>query len=121
VLPLLQAGIKDLIDRPRPTEDVADLRAGYTSESFPSGHVMSPTLLYGYALWLAATDRLPAIVRALRWPLVAWSVAVLALTGFVNVWLGVHWPSDVIGAYAWGGVLAAATALAVAALARHPT
>jgi undecaprenyl-diphosphatase len=30
---------------------------------------------------------------------------VLSLTGVVNVWLGVHWPTDVIGGYAWGAVM----------------
>ena len=32
-------------------------------------------------------------------------LVVLALTGIVNVWLGVHWPSDVLGGYLWGAVL----------------
>jgi len=121
VLPLLQAGLKDLVDRPRPTEAIVPQRAGYTSESFPAGHVMSPTALYGYVTWLAAAGLLPSRLRALRWPLVAWSVAVLALTGFVSVWLGVHWPTDVLGGYAWGAALALVAVVAATARWRRPT
>ncbi len=33
------------------------------------------------------------------------AAAVLALTGPANVWLGVHWPSDALGGYAWGALL----------------
>jgi undecaprenyl-diphosphatase len=112
VLPLLQAGLKDLVDRPRPTPEIVAQRAGHSSESFPSGHVMSPMVLYGYVLWQALSDRLPLPLRVLRWPVAAWSAALLALTGFVSVWLGVHWPSDVLGGYAWGAVLALAAVIA---------
>nr|WBU15429.1 PAP2 superfamily protein [uncultured bacterium] len=103
ILPLLQSGIKELVDRPRPGPPWSELRAGYTSPSFPAGHVMSPTVLYGYLLWLAAADRAPA---PWRWPLGSWSALVLVWAGPPNVWLGVHWPSDVLGGWAWGLVLA---------------
>jgi len=101
-LPLLQSGLKDLVDRPRPTADLVELRAGFSSPSFPAGHVMSPTLLYGFLLYLAMALKLPVALRAV---LVGWSVFVLVLAGPANVYLGVHWPSDVVGGYAWGAVL----------------
>ena len=101
-LPLLQAGLKDLVDRPRPTADLVELRAGFSSPSFPSGHVMSPSLLYGFLIYLAIALKLPVAVRA---ALVGWSAFVLVLVGPANVYLGVHWPSDVVGGYAWGAVL----------------
>jgi undecaprenyl-diphosphatase len=103
-LPFVQAGIKNLIDRPRPTHELVDIRADFGSESFPAGHVMSPTVLYGFVIWLCATYRS-------QWPrwvcagAIVLSAAVLSLTGVVNVWLGVHWPTDVIGGYAWGAVM----------------
>lgn len=101
-LPLLQSGLKDLVDRPRPTADLVELRAGFSSPSFPSGHVMSPTLLYGFLLYLTMALRLPLALRA---ALTGWSAFVLVLAGPANVYLGVHWPSDVAGGYAWGAVL----------------
>jgi membrane-associated phospholipid phosphatase len=100
-LPLLQHGLKELIDRPRPSPELVELRAGFSSPSFPAGHVMSPTLLYGYAAWLVRRAR-PLWLRAC---LVLPCAAVLGLTGVVNVYLGVHWPSDAAGGYLWGFVL----------------
>lgn len=107
LLPLLQTGVKELVDRPRPSPDLVELRARFSSPSFPAGHVMSPTLVYGYLAWLAAkARRLWA-----RWLVVTPCAAVLALTGLVNVYLGVHWPSDVVGGYLWGLVLLAPAAI----------
>ena len=99
---LLQSGIKELVDRPRPTADLVELRAGFSSPGFPAGHVMSPAVLYGFLLYLAVTLKLPLALRA---ALAGWSVFVLVLTGPANVYVGVHWPSDVVGGYAWGAVL----------------
>jgi len=102
ILPLLQHGLKEAVDRPRPSPELIELRAGFASPSFPAGHVMSPTLLYGFLLYLA-------LVRLhyppLRLAVLAVSLFVLVLSGPANVWVGVHWPSDVLGGYAWGLVL----------------
>ncbi|MEE8346137.1 MAG: phosphatase PAP2 family protein [Dehalococcoidia bacterium] len=102
ILPLLQYGIKEIVDRPRPSEDIVELRASFTSPSFPSGHVMSSVYLYGFLLYLGLVLPLATTARA---ALVAISGAVLALSGPTNVWLGIHWPSDILGGYAWGIVL----------------
>ena len=99
---LLQSALKDLIDRPRPTADLVELRAGYSSPSFPAGHVMSPAVLYGFLVYLAVVLKLPLVARV---AVLGWSAFVLALTGPANVYVGVHWPSDVVGGYAWGAVL----------------
>ena len=99
---LLQSGLKELVDRPRPTADLVELRAGFSSPSFPAGHVMSPTVLYGFLAYLAVVLKLPLAVRL---AVVGWSAFVLVLTGPANVYLGVHWPSDIVGGYVWGVVL----------------
>ncbi len=104
-LPLLQYGLKELVDRPRPSPDLVELRAGFSSPSFPSGHVMSPTLLYGFVLYLCFCRRRLVPLKVLALAAALWSAAVLVLTGPVNVFLGVHWPSDALGGYAWGLVL----------------
>ena len=102
VLPLAQHLIKEVVDRPRPSPELVDVRAGFSSPSFPAGHVMSPTLLYGFLLYLPLRPGLPRTVRTL---VGAWSVAVLTLSAPANVYMGVHWPSDVLGGYTWGTVL----------------
>jgi len=102
VLPLLQATIKNVVDRPRPDPALIERRASFTSESFPSGHVLGGTALFLLAAWLIA-GRLPR-----GWPRAAtWSAAVAAcaLGGIANVYEGVHWPSDVLGGYLWALVL----------------
>jgi undecaprenyl-diphosphatase len=100
VLPLAQSELKQLVDRPRPDEEL--VRAGFSSPSFPSGHVMGPMVVYGSLLYLGLSW------KGRRWwrPVaVSWSAAVLATTGIVNVSLGVHWPTDVLGGYLWGLML----------------
>lgn len=115
LLVLLQFLVKELVDRPRPTPDLVDLRAGYTSPSFPSGHTMSPTFLYGFLAAAALASPLPASVRASVAGLV---VAFLLLGGLANVWLGVHWSSDVLGGYLWA--LAALVPAVAAAFPNRP-
>lgn len=102
VLPPTQAAIKNMVDRPRPDPSLIERRATFTSESFPSGHVLGGTVLFLLAAWLIA-GRLQA-----GWPrVVTWAIAVAAcaLGGIANVYEGVHWPSDVLGGYLWAGVL----------------
>jgi membrane-associated phospholipid phosphatase len=117
-LPLLQTGVKQIVDRPRPTEDLIELRAGYTSPSFPSGHVMSGTLLYGFLLYL--------VLRGRRWlPLRAmaggWCLFAIVLAGPANVYVGVHWASDTLGGYLWASVLLVPLFYANVALGAPPT
>jgi undecaprenyl-diphosphatase len=101
-LPLAQHGIKEVVDRARPSPELVEVRSGSSSPSFPAGHVMSPALLYGFLLYLSLRQGLPITARTV---LGAWSAAVLLLAAPANVYMGVHWPSDVLGGYAWGAVL----------------
>ena len=108
VLPVAQASIKELVDRPRPAEAGIEQRAAATSPSFPAGHVMSPTVVYGWAMAMAlrhrpSLDGSPARLRALV--LAGLLLGLLGVSGLVNVYLGVHWPTDVLGGYLWGLVL----------------
>jgi undecaprenyl-diphosphatase len=117
VLPLAQYGIKEIVDRARPSPELVEVRAGFSSPSFPAGHVMSPTLLYGFLLCLSFRPGLPPTVRA---AVGAWSATVLVLSAPVNVYMGVHWPSDVLGGYAWGSALLLPALLATVGHPRGP-
>ena len=94
----LQFLLKEIVDRPRPAPDLVELRAGFSSASFPSGHTMSAAYFYGFLAIAALAAPVPVIARAVA----AAALAVfLAVGGLANVWLGVHWPSDVIGGWLW--------------------
>ncbi len=102
---ILEVGLKYLVDRPRPDPSLVHVRAEADgSSSFPSGHVMAGSFLYGMLLYFALTL---AIARLARWLLAATSLFFLVLVGPASVYLGVHWPSDILGSWSWVLVLIA--------------
>jgi membrane-associated phospholipid phosphatase len=105
-----QPVLKELVDRPRPTEAQVDVRAPYSSKSFPAGHSMSTTAAWGTAAIIAARHRRPALAGALCVPIV--------LTAAAAQVQGLHWASDVVAGTLIGGLAAGA---AVAVLLRAET
>ncbi len=94
--------LKELVERPRPSPFQVDVTEQAGGVSFPSGHVLGAVLLWGLVYF--ASEQLIANRRIRRW--VQWSsLALIVLTGFQRVWAGAHWPSDVLAAYLWGGVI----------------
>jgi membrane-associated phospholipid phosphatase len=66
--------------------------------SYPSGHAMTATICYGLLLYLLICAR----PRLARWMALCYGVWV-GTVGFSRVYLGVHWPSDVLAGYLVGG------------------
>ncbi len=94
--------LKELVERPRPSPFQVDVTEQVGGFSFPSGHVLGAVLLWGFIYF--ASERLIASPRLRSW--VRWSsLAVIALMGLQRVYAGAHWPSDVLAAYLWGGVI----------------
>lgn len=79
------------------------------SHSFPSGHAFFAASFFG-ALAVLISDR----VRRRSIQVAAWvlAVALILLIGLSRVYLGVHYPSDVLAGYAAGTVWVAAVAFA---------
>jgi undecaprenyl-diphosphatase len=104
---LLQQGIKAAVGRPRPVwPDPVD-SAHYAA--FPSGHAMTATVVSGVLLWLLHHY---GAGRALRRTALALAVISVTGVGLTRIWLGVHWPSDVVGGWLLGALT---VVLAVAA------
>ncbi|MER6618063.1 phosphatase PAP2 family protein [Streptomyces xantholiticus] len=107
---VLQQGVKALVGRERPQwPDPVD-SAHYAA--FPSGHAMTAVVTCGLLLWLCR--RRGATGRTWAW-CVAAAVVSVAGVGFTRLYLGVHWPSDVVGGWLLGVCV---VALAVASYRR---
>ena len=96
-----------LVGRTRPhLAELERVSLNPEERSFPSGHVQGAVMLYGFLFVVAR--RIPN--RPLRLAVQGGSLAVIAAVGFGRVWTGAHWPTDVLGAYAMGGLMVAVLA-----------
>ena len=105
----VNALLKSLFARPRPT--VVPHLTHVLTESFPSGHAMLSAIVY---LTLGALLAQLVERRWLRAYLVGVALTLTLLIGLTRVYLGVHYPTDVLG----GWMAGLAWALLTATLAR---
>ena len=105
---LANSTVKLVVARPRP--DLATPIVVEPGYSFPSGHSLSAMIAYGVIAVLVARSGLPGPMRAAIIGLLAVLVAVIGLS---RVYLGAHYPTDVIGGWlmgvAWVTLFAAAS------------
>lgn len=102
---VIDTAVKVAVDRDRPSIEAPVATA--RGKSFPSGHAMSSTVVYG-ALVLVL---IPALPRRRRRPTVAAAVLLVVTIGVTRLALGVHYISDVLGGFVLGlAWLAASTA-----------
>lgn len=102
----VSTGLKILIGRDRP--DIVEHAALTFTASFPSGHAfLSAATLLSIAGFVGLAARRDDITQLCIW--LAW--AMIVIIGISRVYLGVHWPTDVIGGWclgiAWSGVAVA--------------
>ncbi len=98
----LNAVLKELCDSPRPSGDLLRIDQNVSGLGYPSGHAMGITLFCGATIWIACRLMAPGWRQRL---IIVAAIGLILLTGFARVYVGAHWPSDVLGGYLWGATL----------------
>jgi len=107
---IVNAALKDAFDRPRP--ELWEHRGQYAWSSYPSGHaIVCVSVFFTIALMLFRE-------RRWRWPFAA-ATTLMVVVLYSRLYLGVHWPTDVVGGVLIGLVWLATTQYAFAPF-RHP-
>jgi len=90
---LLDLALKYAYHRPRPT---AFFGVAPSSYSFPSGHALCSLCFYGVLAGL-----LSARIKSTAWRVAVWTAAAVLIVaiGLSRIYLGVHYPSDVLAGY----------------------
>ncbi len=94
---ILNRVLKDAFERPRPA--VVEGIDIVHSLSFPSGHAMTSVIAYGAVAYLVARLAPKPTLRRFTWGL---AILIILAIGTSRMYLGVHYPSDVLGGYLAG-------------------
>jgi membrane-associated phospholipid phosphatase len=92
---VLNVGLKLFFAKPRPT--LWTYLITEKSFSFPSGHALGSMVIYGFLAYLLA-NQFPKF----SFQIYTATVGLIAAIGLSRLYLGVHWPSDVLAGYAVG-------------------
>jgi membrane-associated phospholipid phosphatase len=108
----LTLAFKYIVNRPR--QEIVPALEKAPFASFPSGHTVFTLVIYGYLAHLILS-RMHSPPRWLAWVLYGGAVLLTVLVGCARVYLGTHYPTDVVA----GILIGMPWLLAVIALANH--
>ena len=98
---IANAGLKSILHRPRP--ELAPHLAVVSNASFPSGHAMISAAIY-LTIAVMLSETRPK--RSARIFLMAFAGLLVLLIGCSRIYVGVHWPSDVLAGWSLESVWA---------------
>ena len=88
--------LKQLINRARPTlEHLVTVK----TLSYPSGHAMTAMAFYGFLIYLIFTFKFK---KVLKFTIITLLGFLILSIGISRIYLGVHFPSDILGGFAAG-------------------
>jgi membrane-associated phospholipid phosphatase len=105
ILSILLSGLvilvfKNMVNRPRPTQFYVRLVEINRFQSFPSGHVMSYVVFFGFMIVLMQhLKQIPTLTKNIVTGFSAFYILTIA---FSRIYLGAHWFTDTIGGFLLG-------------------
>ena len=112
---IVSSPLKMLVGRARPDASQVSITEAQTSYAFPSGHALGAVLCWG-ALAVVA---LFLIRRRARYLVAGGLLLVPIATGIGRMYVGAHWPTDVVGGWLIGAILIAAVAASAGSACRQ--
>ncbi len=99
-LPIVSV-VKELVGRHRPTEEIVTVSYDLDSLSFPNGHLFTAVVMFGMFFCIA-----PLLMRSTNTVTMirVASVTMIGIIGMSRMYLGAHWPSQILGGILYGGV-----------------
>lgn len=97
---ILNRIVKFIINRPRPD---FELKIGEHSQtcSFPSSHTVITFCFWGLVIYYLIKYCDNKFYKTIG---ISFAVAWILFEGFTRIWLGVHYPTDVLGGFILGGI-----------------